>query len=89
MHVILKHLIPKDMRESLNQNPTFQWVVVVFMVVVGILLVVKGVDGLRNKRLTGKHGRVFKGTTAQVLGALYAAMGTLLAVIAVVMKFAT
>ncbi len=60
----LKDLIPEDVRDKLNANPTRQWFVVVFTVIAGIFLVVKGVDGLKNKRLTGKHGRVFEGTTA-------------------------
>ncbi len=84
----LKRLIPKEVSDSLNANPTFQWVAIAIAVVVGVLLVVKGVDGLKHKRLTGKHGRVFKGTTAQVLGVVYIALGALIVVVAVVMKLA-
>lgn len=71
----LRHLIPRETQDSLNKNPVFQWAVVALLAVVGVLLVVKGVGGVRDKRLVAKHGRVFEGTMAQVLGGLYVALG--------------
>ncbi len=84
----LKRLIPDDVRDSLNANPIFQWVVVVVLVLAGVFFIAMGIDGVRNKRLKGKHGRVFEGTTAQVLGVLYAIVGAFLAVVAVFAKLA-
>jgi drug/metabolite transporter (DMT)-like permease len=84
----LKRLIPEDVRDSLNANPTFQWFVVILLIVLGVLLVVKGVNAVQTKRLTAKDGRVYEGTTAQVLGGIYAALGAIIAVIAVVVKIA-
>jgi hypothetical protein len=82
----LRDLIPDEVRNSLNQNTTFAWCVVVLGVVVGSLLVVKGVDAVRHKRLTGKDGRVFEGTTAQVLGVLYAMFGAFFVVFVILAK---
>jgi hypothetical protein len=85
----LTRLIPQDLRDSLNANPIFQWFVLGLMMVVGVLLVLKGINGFKEKRLTGKGGRVFEGTTAQVLGVIYAIVGVLLAVGAVGMKLSS
>jgi ABC-type phosphate transport system permease subunit len=84
----LARLIPNDVRDSLNANPTFQWIVVVLLVVVGVFLALKGIKGFQEKRLTGKRGRVFEGTTAQVLGVVYAVLGALLTIIGLGLKLA-
>ncbi len=78
----LKRLIPKEW----NDSPTFEWVVVAIGVLVGVFLVVKGIDGFKHKRFTGKHGRVFEGTTAQVLGIVYVVLGPAMIVIVIVVK---
>jgi hypothetical protein len=82
----LKRLIPDDVRDSLNANPAFQWLVVVLMVIVGVFFVVQGINGVKTKRITGKRGRVFEGRTAQILGVIYVILGALLAVVAVGVK---
>lgn len=55
-------LIPEDLRSALSANPALRGMVAVVMVVAGVFLVVKGANGFRNKRLTGKRGHVFEGT---------------------------
>jgi hypothetical protein len=83
----LKHLLPEKMRDSLNQNPGFQWFVTILLLVIGLLLVYKGVNGVIHKRITDKRGREYQGGLAQLLGVLYAVMGAFLAVMSVVVKF--
>jgi len=82
----LKYLIPEDLKNSLNANPGFQWFVTVLMFVIGIVLIRMGLNGLKNKRLRGKHGRVFEGTTAQVLGVVYIIFGSALPIVAIAAK---
>lgn len=83
----LKYLIPEDLKNSLNANPGFQWFVIVLMVVVGILLISNGINGVKTKRLKGKNGRVFEGTTAQILGVVYVVLGLALPLVAIATKF--
>jgi hypothetical protein len=82
----LKYLIPEDLKNSLNSNPGFQWFVIVLMVVVGILLISNGINGVKTKRLKGKNGRVFEGTTAQILGIVYVVLGLALPIVAIATK---
>ena len=85
----LKYAVPQDAKDSLNASPVFQWFVTLLMIAIGAMLVIKGINGIKNKRLTGKRGRVFEGSTAQVLGVIYIALGTLMAVVAIGVKLAT
>ena len=82
----LKNLIPSETKDSLNANPGFQWLVIVIMFVVGVLLITNGIDGIKNKKLKGKNGRVFKGVTAQILGLAYIVLGLALPVVALSTK---
>ena len=83
----LKYLIPEDLKNSLNANPGFQWFVTVIMFVIGIVLIRMGLNGVKNKRLKGKHGRVFEGVTAQILGVVYIILGLVLPIVAIAAKF--
>lgn len=83
----LKYLIPEDTKNSLNANPGFQWLVIVIIFVVSFFLVINGVNGVKNKRLKGKNGRVFEGTLAQILGVVYVVLGIALPVVAISTKF--
>ncbi len=85
---LLKYLIPEDIKASLNANPGFQWLVVVIMVVVGVLLVFTGVQAVKTQRLKAKHGRVYEGKTAQVLGVIYSILGSVMAILAIALQFA-
>ncbi|MEM8717013.1 MAG: hypothetical protein AAF268_01460 [Cyanobacteria bacterium P01_A01_bin.3] len=83
----LSRLIPEDVRDSLNANPTFQWIVVVLLVFVGATTAATGIKGIRNKRIRGKYGSVIEGTTAQVLGMTYTLLGIIMAGVAISVKF--
>ena len=83
----LKNIIPKDTKDYLNANPGFQWLVIVVMIVVGVLLIKNGVDGIKIKKLRGKNGRVFEGAAAQVLGVVYIVLGVVLPIMAIATKF--
>ena len=83
----LKYLLPEDLKDSLNANRGFQWLVIVIMFVVGVLLVITGVKAIKTKRLKGKYGRVFEGATAQILGGLYILLGLALPVFAIASLF--
>ena len=83
----LKNLIPQETKDSLNANPGFQWLVIVIMFVVGVLLITNGVNGVKNKKLRGKNGRVFEGATAQFLGVIYVLLGLALPIVALLTKF--
>lgn len=85
----LKHAVPQDVKDSLNASPIFQWFVTLLMIAIGAMLVVKGINGIKHKRLTGKHGRVFEGSTAQILGVVYVALGFLMAIVAIGVKLVT
>ncbi|MEM7761889.1 MAG: hypothetical protein AAF298_27805 [Cyanobacteria bacterium P01_A01_bin.40] len=82
----LKHLIPEETKNSLNANPGFQWLVIVIMFVVGALLIGNGIRGVKTKMLQGKNGRVFTGTTAQLLGIVYVLLGVALPIVAIASK---
>ena len=82
----LKKLIPRETQDSLNANPGFQWLAIVIIFVVGILLIINGVNGVKNKRLKGKNGRVFKGITAQIIGVIYILLGLALPIAAIIAK---
>jgi uncharacterized membrane protein len=83
---LLNRLIPDDWKDSLNSSSAFQWFVVALMVLIGVGLVFAGINGVRTKRLAGKNGRVYEGAIAQVLGVVYAVLGTVMATVAIVMK---
>lgn len=83
----LKYLLPEKMRDSLNQNPAFQWFATILLLVIGLFLVYKGVNGVIHKRITDKRGKEYHGGLAQILGVLYAVMGAFLAVLSVAVKF--
>ena len=83
----LQYIIPQDVKDNLNSNPGFQWLVIVLMVAVGFFLVTSGIDGVKTKRLRGKNGRVFEGTTAQILGVVYILLGVALPIVAIATKF--
>ena len=83
----LKYLVPEDVKDSLNTNPGFQWLVIVITVVVGFFLVTTGVNAIKTKRLKGKHGGVFEGVVAQILGAVYTVVGIALPMVAIATKF--
>ena len=82
----LKYLIPEDVRDSLNTNPGFQWLVIVITLVVGFFLVTSGIDGIKTKRLKGKNGRVFEGRVAQILGFIYVLLGIAMPLVAIATK---
>ena len=83
----LKNLIPQETKDSLNANLGFQWLVIVIMFVVGVLLITNGVNGVKNKKLRGKNGRLFEGTTAQFFGVIYVLLGFALPIVALLTKF--
>ena len=83
----LKYLIPEGQKDSLNNNPGFQWLVIVIMVVIGFFLVTTGVKAIKTKRLRGKNGRVFEGSLAQILGVVYTILGIALPIVAIATKF--
>ncbi len=84
---LLKWLIPDDWKDSLNSNAVFQWFAAGILVLLGMALVYAGLNGVRNKRLEGKHGRVYEGTTAQLLGLAYTALGASMVVGGIAMKW--
>lgn len=83
----LKYIIPEDLKNSLNSNPGFHWLVIVFSIALGIFLITSGIKGIRTQKLRGKYGKVFYGKTAQVLGVLYIVWGIVVPVIAIATKF--
>lgn len=71
-----------------NESPTWALVAVGllffgFVLLIGTLFVVKGVYGIKNRRIRGKWGRVFEGSTAQVIGAIWIVLGVLVVVVPV------
>lgn len=82
----LKYLISEDVRDSLNTNPGFQWLVIVITIVVGFFLVTTGINAIKTKKLKGKHGRVFEGVVAQILGVVHTTLGIALPMIAIATK---
>ena len=75
----LRYLIPRDVKDSLDSNAGFQCFVAIFAVVVAVLFVRKGINGFKNKRITGKNGREFEGPTAELISVIWIAVGALLA----------
>lgn len=75
---LLKRLIPQDTKDSINSSPVTEWVVVAILLVVGPLLALKGIGAIREKRLTGKNGQVYEGTTSQLFGAMFVLLGVVL-----------
>ena len=82
----LKYVIPEDTKNSLNANPGFHWLVIVIMLVVGVLLIINGFNGIKTKRLKGKNGRVFRGKVAQIIGGIYVLLGCALPIVAIATK---
>jgi len=83
----LKYLIPEEVKDNLNSNPGFQWLVIVIMIVVGFFLIITGIKAVKTKKLRGKYGQVYEGTLAQVLGVFYALFGVALPIMAIATKF--
>ena len=83
----LKYIIPEDVKDNLNSNPGFQWLVIVIMFAVGLFLVTSGIKAVKTKRLRGKYGQVYEGTLAQVLGVVYTLLGIVLPLVAIATKF--
>jgi hypothetical protein len=65
----LKHLIPDDVRNRLNEWPIFQLAVIALIAAVGTFLVWNGLKGIRTKAITSK-GRKYTGGTAIAVGVL-------------------
>lgn len=57
-----------------------KWMAILLSGVIALLLAAKGIKGLQTKRVTGKWGVEYRGTTAQVLSALFL-VGSVLAVL--------
>ena len=83
----LKNLIPDDARDWLNSSPFAKWVVLALVLIVGVALIFKGIDGVKNKRITGKNGRVYEGGMAQFMGASFVFTGGILTVAAILLPF--
>ena len=83
----LKYIIPEDLKNSLNTNPGFQWLVIVLSFAFGIFLITSGINGIKTQKLRGKNGKVFYGQTAQVLGVLYIVVGLAVPLVAIASKF--
>lgn len=60
----IRYLIPRNTRDALDANPAVQWFVSFLLLALGVFLIVKGLKGFSDKRITGKRGRVFEGSTA-------------------------
>jgi multisubunit Na+/H+ antiporter MnhG subunit len=84
----LKHLIPDNVRDSLNSNPIFQWAVIALFLALGVFFVYKGARGVIDKRITDKRGRVYEGVSAQILGVIYAVLGAAMVVLPLLFKLA-
>ena len=76
-------LISEDIRNTLNTNPIFQWIVVALLVLVGVTTAINGINGIKNKHIRGRYGHMIEGTTAQILGVFYALLGIVMAGVAV------
>ena len=73
----LKQLIPDEMREHLNRSPFMKWGVLVLMVVVGLMVLRKGILGIRKRHIISK-GKTYTGTGAVWIGGSFVVTGTLL-----------
>lgn len=71
----IKEAIPKEEQDKLNHNPYFQVGVMIFISIVGLLLLRKGLVGIRNKYIVGKWGREYVGATAVIFGIIFCLCG--------------
>lgn len=76
----IERLIPDSARDAINANPIAKWGAAILMLFVGLLLAIVGLNAIKTKKLTGKNGKVFEGSTAQVLGVLYVVFGVAFAI---------
>lgn len=71
--------LPLAVTESqLNKSPVFQWVVVLLICVGGVILIRKGIGGIKHGKITGKRGKTLEGSGAKGLGAVYILIGIFL-----------
>lgn len=75
----LKRFIPQEMQDNLNQNPLLKWMVLILMVGIGILLIHKGIRGIRTKSIESK-GTQYTGTPAVMVASGFVFAGSLLVV---------
>jgi hypothetical protein len=59
-----------------------RWLIGVFALLLALLFILKGIGGIQSKRITGRWGKEFRGTTAQVVGMFYVCAGALAVLIA-------
>jgi hypothetical protein len=86
LKVLFKEFVPAETQEGLNQSPWVKGAVLVLFIVIGPLLVKKGLKGVREKYVVSK-GREYTGTAAVGIGALFVLTGTGLAGSALVLAY--
>jgi len=75
---LIEWLIPDDWNEYLNHSSAVKWFAVMLLVLIGAMFLLIAVDGFWTKRLAGKNGRVFEGTSALLLSFVYTIVGAVL-----------
>jgi len=75
----LRHLIPKETRDKINQAPATKYVVLLMMLVIGALIARHGYYGIRHRAIATKRGE-FTDTTAVAIGLIYLAVGGMMVV---------
>ena len=73
----IQNLIPEDIKSTLNQSPAFRWGVLILFVLVGTLIIVKGVRGFRKGEIESK-GQTYTGMAARFVSGGFIFAGVLL-----------
>ena len=63
--------------------PSVGFLLILFSVsvLIGTFFILKGMNGIKNRRIRGKYGRVFVGKTAQIVGGIWVALGVFIVVV--------
>ena len=78
-----KYSLPHNMADSSSASPLVVWLILSLIFAGGVAFIIKGAVGIKNKRIRGKWGRVFEGTTAQILGVIWIAVGASICLITI------
>jgi uncharacterized membrane protein YphA (DoxX/SURF4 family) len=75
----LRHLIPKETQDRINQSPITKSVAIVLLLLVGSLLARHGINGMQNRAIATKYGE-FTASAAIVVGLIYLLVGGMMVV---------
>lgn len=77
LKLLVEEFVPLETKAKLNESPWLKAGVILIMLLIGPLLISKGVQGVRSKHIVSK-GREYTGTVAVIISVLWVVTGVVM-----------